>query len=85
MDKIAETILKFLRLDNIVHNLTGFVEDRIELMKVEIKEDVGKVIARGMVMIALFLMGFLFLISLVWDSLILSTGILKRPIQVTGS
>ena len=62
MDKIAETILKFLRLDNIAHNLTGFVEDRIELMKIEIREDVATAIARGMVMIALFLMGFLFLI-----------------------
>ncbi len=38
MDKIAETILKFLRLDNIVHSLTGFVEARIELLKIEIRK-----------------------------------------------
>lgn len=62
MDKIAETVLKFLRLDNIVHSLTGYVEARIELMKIEIREDVAKAIARGMVMVALFLMGFMFLI-----------------------
>ncbi|MBY0433645.1 MAG: phage holin family protein [Cyclobacteriaceae bacterium] len=62
MDKLSETILKFLRLDNFVQNLTGYVEDRIELMKLEIREDVAKAVARGMVMIALFFMVFLFLI-----------------------
>ena len=62
MEKISETILKFLRLDNIVQHLTGYVETRIELMKAELREDVAKAIARGMVMVVLFLVGFLFLI-----------------------
>lgn len=62
MDKISDTILKFLRLDNFVQNLTGYVETRVELMKVEIREDVAKAIARAMVIVALFLMAFLFLI-----------------------
>src|SRR5258708_29967055 len=61
MDKISETILKFLRLDNFVQNLTGYVEARIELLKVEIREDVAKAIARGMGIVALFFIGFLFL------------------------
>jgi uncharacterized membrane protein YqjE len=62
MEKISETILKFLKLDNLVNNLTGYVEARINLMKVEIREDVAKTISRGMVMVALFFMGFLFLV-----------------------
>ncbi len=62
MEKISETILKFLRLDNFVQNITGYVESRIELMKIEIKEDVSKAIARGLVTAALFLVGFMFLI-----------------------
>jgi uncharacterized membrane protein YqjE len=62
MDKISETLLKFLRLDNFVHNITGYVETRIELMKVEIREDVSKVVARGLVSIALFLIGLMFLV-----------------------
>ncbi len=62
MEKISESILKFLRLDSLVQNLTGFVETRIELMKVEIREDVAKGIARGLMMAAFFLVGFLFLI-----------------------
>lgn len=62
MDKISETILKFLRLDGFVSNLTGYVEARIELLKTEIREDMGKALSRAMVSIALFLVGFLFLI-----------------------
>lgn len=64
MDKISESFLKFLRLDTLVQNLSGYVEARIELVKVEIREDVAKAIARGLVSLALFFMGFLFLIFL---------------------
>ncbi|HRI78592.1 MAG TPA: phage holin family protein [Cyclobacteriaceae bacterium] len=62
MEKITESILKFLKLDSLVNNLTGYVEARINLMKVEIREDVSKAISQGMVMVALFFMGFLFLV-----------------------
>ena len=62
MEKITETILKFLKLDNLVSHVTGYVEARISLMKVEIRDDMAKAISRGMVMVALFFMGFLFLV-----------------------
>jgi len=62
MEKISEAVLKFLRLDNFIQHITGYIENRIELMKIEIREDVAKALARGMVSVALFLMGFLFLI-----------------------
>ncbi len=62
MEKISETILKFLKLDNFVNSLTGYVEARLELLKSEIREDIAKAIANAMVIVALFLMGFLFLI-----------------------
>ena len=64
MEKVTESILKFLRLDNLVSNLTGYVEARIALMKVEIREDMSRAISRGMVIVALFFMGFLFLVFL---------------------
>ena len=60
--KISDSILKFLGLEGLVQNLTGYVEARVELMKVEIREDVAKAIARGLVFIVLFLIGFIFLI-----------------------
>ena len=62
MEKISESILKFLRLDNIIQHMTGYVETRIELMKAEIRDDVVLAISRSMVMVALFFMGFLCLI-----------------------
>jgi uncharacterized membrane protein YqjE len=46
---IKETIAKFLRLDGIMSNLTGYIEARIELMKVEIKEDIAKALAKAVV------------------------------------
>ena len=60
--KISESILKFLGLEGLVQNLTGYVEARVELMKTEIREDVSKAMARALVMVALFLIGFMFLI-----------------------
>ena len=53
---LKETLLKFLKLDGLVNNLTGYVETRIELLKYEIKEDMAKAIAR----IALLLLASLF-------------------------
>lgn len=64
MDKIAESILKFLKLDSLVNHVTGYVEARIELMKVEIREDLAKTVARAIVLIALILFGFLFVLFL---------------------
>ncbi|MBL7863585.1 MAG: phage holin family protein [Cyclobacteriaceae bacterium] len=64
MDKIVESILKFLRLDSLVQHVTGYVEARIELMKVEIREDLAKTIARAIIVVTLMLVGFLILLFL---------------------
>src|SRR4051812_19043086 len=58
---ITESILKFLKLDSLVNNLTGFVEARIELLKTEIRDDVSKAIAKSLTFVAMFLVGFMFL------------------------
>lgn len=64
MDKIVESILKFLRLDSLVQHVTGYVEARIELMKAEIREDVARTMARAIVVVTLIFVGFLFLLFL---------------------
>ena len=64
MDKIVESILKFLRLDSLVQHVTGYVEARIELMKVEIREDLAKTIARAIILVTLILVGCLMLLFL---------------------
>jgi uncharacterized membrane protein YqjE len=66
MEKIKDRIVKFLRLDNLVSNLTGYVETRLELYKIEIREDVGRTLAKAMVYAV---MGFFFFLFLVFFSI----------------
>lgn len=44
---LKDSIIKFLKLENLVGNLTGYVETRIELMKYEVKDDISRVAARA--------------------------------------
>lgn len=64
MESIKETIFKFLRLDNLMGNLTGYVEARIELLKIEIKEDVAKVLASALMILIVAFLAFIFLLFL---------------------
>lgn len=48
---LKDSILKFLKLDSLIENLTGYVETRIELTKMELKED----LAKGLSKVALIL------------------------------
>jgi uncharacterized membrane protein YqjE len=63
---LKDSILKFLKLDTLIEHLTGFVETRIELMKLEIKEEVAKAMARVLILgilIAVFTL-FIMLMSM---------------------
>jgi predicted membrane channel-forming protein YqfA (hemolysin III family) len=62
MDKIKDSIFKFLRLDNLIENLSGYVETRVELVKMEVREEIAKVISHGLMIGVVFLPGLLFLV-----------------------
>jgi len=62
MENLKDTIFKLLRLDNIVNSLTGYVETRVELLKMEVREEMAKVISHGLMIVVLFLLGVLFLV-----------------------
>ncbi len=62
MEKITDSIFKLLRLDNLVTNLSGYLEARMELLKIEIREDVANLLAKGLIFGAIGMCGFLFLI-----------------------
>lgn len=62
MDSIKDSLIKFLRLDNLIDNLSGYVEARIDLLKIEIREDVAKVLAQGLVITAVLLLALMFLL-----------------------
>ena len=62
MEKIKDSIFKFLRLDNLIENLSGYFETRVELIKIEIREEIARVISHGLMVGVLFLLGLLFLV-----------------------
>lgn len=57
-----ETILKFLKIDSLVENVTGYVEARIELLKIEIKEEVAKGLAKAIVTVVVIAVFTLFVL-----------------------
>lgn len=64
MENIKDRILKFLRLDELIGNLSGYVETRVALVKIEIREEVAGVLSRGLMLMMLFMVGFLCLLFL---------------------
>jgi hypothetical protein len=72
-----EGIAKFLKLDSLMENLTGYVETRIELTKYEVKEDLARILSKASVMIAILLTGMFFL-------LIFSLGVAIKLGQEVG-
>jgi uncharacterized membrane protein YqjE len=59
---LKDSIIKFLKLENLVENLTGYVETRIELMKYEVKEDISKVVAKAALYLAIAIMAAFFIL-----------------------
>lgn len=62
MENLASTILKWLRLDGLVDHLAGYLEARLELFKAEVREDVARLLAQGLLLAALGLFAFLLLL-----------------------
>jgi uncharacterized membrane protein YqjE len=62
MENLKDTIFKFLRLDGVFNHLSGYVEARIELLKIEIKEDVAKVVASAMIYAVVFFFATMFMV-----------------------
>jgi phosphoglycerol transferase MdoB-like AlkP superfamily enzyme len=64
MEKLKEILLKFFKLESIVSNITGYVEARVALVKMELREEVAGVISRGLIIIIMMLIGFLLILFL---------------------
>lgn len=59
---LKDTLLKFFKLDGLIDNLTGYVEARIELMKLELKEDLAHGLARMVFMLTVTVIMALFVL-----------------------
>jgi hypothetical protein len=54
---LKDSLIRFFKLDNIASNFTGYIETRMELLKIEIREDITKGLSRVVIFI---LMAFVF-------------------------
>jgi hypothetical protein len=64
MEKIKEKILKFLRLDGLLSNLSGYIESRVDLVKIEIREEVAGILSRGLIMMLIIMVGLMCMLFL---------------------
>lgn len=63
-------LFKFLKIDSIVENLTGLIEARLELAKLEVKEELAKIGAR---IIMLVVFAFLAVMIIIFLSMWMAT------------
>lgn len=68
-------LFKFLRIDAIIENLTGLIEARVELAKLEVKEEVAKV---GAKIVAAIVFSFLLIMIIIFLSI--SVGALLNSV-----
>ncbi|MEX2231892.1 MAG: phage holin family protein [Cyclobacteriaceae bacterium] len=47
VDMFKDSLSKFFKVDSLLSNLTGYVETRVELLKIEVKEDLAKSLAQA--------------------------------------
>src|SRR5689334_10878725 len=63
---LKDTISKFFKVDSLISNLTGFVETRVELLKIEVKEDLAKGLAQA---VAYLFIAFIFALFITFLSI----------------
>ena len=61
-----DTLSKFFKIDSLIENLTGLVETRVELVKIELKENLAKGLAQAVayLLIAFILALFITFLSI---------------------
>jgi hypothetical protein len=47
VDMFKDSLSKFFKVDSLLSNLTGYVETRVELLKIEVKEDLAKTLSQA--------------------------------------
>lgn len=62
MEKLKEILLKFFKLDSIVDHISGYIETRVALVKMEIREEVASAMSRALIVLIMLLTGILFLL-----------------------
>jgi hypothetical protein len=63
---LKDTLMKFFKLDGLASNFTGYLEARVELLKLEIKEDIAKGLSKVIlfILVAFVFTLFVFFVSM---------------------
>lgn len=59
---LKDRILKMLKLEGLIDNVSKYVETRVELLKIEVKEDLARLLAKVFLMMILTLFFILFVV-----------------------
>lgn len=78
---LKETLSKFFKVDSLLGNLRGYLEARVELLKVEVKEDLSKGLARG---VSYLILAFVFALMLTFFSIAAALLLGKSLGVITG-
>ena len=70
-------LFSFLNFESLVDNLSGYVEKRIALFKIELKEDLALAAARFVVVLILSLSGFMLILFLSLGLAVLLNNVLQ--------
>ncbi|MDH5367912.1 MAG: phage holin family protein [Cyclobacteriaceae bacterium] len=62
-------LLKLLKLDNLIDHLSGYIEDKIELVKIEAKEEVAVFLTKAIIIIVMVLF---FVFALFFSTIVLA-------------
>jgi ABC-type Co2+ transport system permease subunit len=71
---LNDSLLKLFKLDNLINNMTGYIEARMELVKLEVKEDLTKALSK---LAVFFFLAFAFTLFLIFISIALAISIGK--------
>jgi uncharacterized membrane protein YqjE len=72
---IRDSIARFFKVDSLISNLTGYIETRLELLKVEAKEELSKGLSNVLVYL---LLAFVFVLVIVFISVAIALVIGER-------
>lgn len=61
---LKDTLIRLLGLEKIMAHLTGYVESRVALVRLEVREEVANLVSKGLVVVIIFFFAFLFLLFL---------------------
>ena len=76
-----DTLSKIFKVDNLLDNLTGYVESRVELLKVEVKEDLTRGLAQGA---GYLFIAFIFALFIIFISVAIAMLLSQRLGSVVG-